>query len=67
MSTVDLPEVQKNAYDLLDFIDASPSPWHAVESTERLLKEKGFTALHERDHWQFNDFLRLVGFESAVQ
>jgi aspartyl aminopeptidase len=35
--------------DLIAFLDASPSPWHAVESTiERL---DGFTQLHETDAW----------------
>lgn len=40
------------AQDLLDFIDASPSPWHAVGSTEQRLLEQGFTRLHEADSWQ---------------
>ncbi len=35
--------------DLIDFLDASPSPWHAVASSvERL---DGFVALDERDEW----------------
>jgi aspartyl aminopeptidase len=35
--------------DLLQFLDNSPSPWHAVESTiERL---DGFECLHEADPW----------------
>ena len=35
--------------DLLQFLDNSPSPWHAVESTiERL---DGFERLHETDPW----------------
>jgi aspartyl aminopeptidase len=35
--------------DLIDFLDASPSPWHAVESTiERL---DGFVRLDETDAW----------------
>jgi aspartyl aminopeptidase len=54
MSAVTNPEVKKNAQDLLDFIDASPSPWHAVANTETLLKNKGFTALNESDAWQLN-------------
>ncbi|MGZ8251955.1 MAG: M18 family aminopeptidase [Methylophilaceae bacterium] len=41
--------------DLLDFIDASPSPWHAVSSTEQRLLEQGFTRLHEADSWQLQD------------
>ncbi len=35
--------------DLIDFLDASPSPWHAVESTiDRL---DGFVRLDEADAW----------------
>ncbi|MBP7881626.1 MAG: M18 family aminopeptidase, partial [Candidatus Methylopumilus sp.] len=54
MSTVDQQEVKKHAQDLLDFIDASPSPWHAVASTETLLQQNGFTPLNESDHWQLS-------------
>ncbi len=35
--------------DLIDFLDASPSPWHVVDSAiDRL---EGFTRLDERDPW----------------
>ena len=40
------------AQDLLDFIDASPSPWHAVETTKQRLLADGFTELIEADAWQ---------------
>ncbi len=40
------------AQDLLAFIDASPSPFHAVAESERRLVEAGFRRLHERDEWQ---------------
>lgn len=39
------------AQDLLDFIDASPSPWHAVASAVSRLVAAGFVQLQERDHW----------------
>ena len=39
------------AQDLLDFIDASPSPWHAVESCENRLQTAGFCRLKEVDRW----------------
>lgn len=39
------------AQDLLDFIDASPSPWHAVESCESRLQAAGFCRLEEVDRW----------------
>lgn len=40
------------AHDLLDFIDASPSPWHAVYSVEQRLLAQGFTRLEEAQAWQ---------------
>lgn len=40
---------QTEMSDLISFLDASPSPWHAVESTiDRL---DGFTRLHETESW----------------
>lgn len=41
----------KQAQDLLDFIDASPSPWHAVKSTASQLEGNGFEALTESEPW----------------
>jgi aspartyl aminopeptidase len=40
------------AQDLLDFIDISPSPWHAVHSVEQRLLKQGFTRLEESQSWQ---------------
>lgn len=40
------------AKDMLNFIDASPSPWHAVSSVEQRLKSQGFTQLQETQAWQ---------------
>ncbi len=37
--------------DLLDFIDVSPSPWHAVAVVERRLIDSGFKRLYETDSW----------------
>ncbi|MBP5987294.1 MAG: M18 family aminopeptidase [Azonexus sp.] len=39
------------AQDLLDFIDASPSPWHAVATCEARLQAAGFCRLEEADRW----------------
>jgi len=39
------------AQDLLDFIDASPSPWHAVQTCEARLTAAGFSRLDEVDRW----------------
>lgn len=40
------------ATDLLDFIDANPSPWHAVDSTAKILSQQGYTQLQETEAWQ---------------
>jgi aspartyl aminopeptidase len=44
-------ETAKHAEGLLDFIDGSPSPWHAVAMMEKLLLAKGFTRLEESQAW----------------
>lgn len=36
---------------LLDFIDASPSPWHVVDSAATLLEAAGYRRLDEADTW----------------
>lgn len=46
-------EAKQRAQALLDFIDASPSPWHAVDSVANRLKAHGFKSLRENDPWQF--------------
>jgi aspartyl aminopeptidase len=46
------PQSHQFALDLLKFIDASPSPWHAVASTKLQLESHGFTELLEREPWQ---------------
>lgn len=45
-------EFRAQALDLIDFIDASPSPWHAVETAARRLEGAGFTRLDEAERWQ---------------
>jgi aspartyl aminopeptidase len=37
--------------DLRTFLDASPSPYHAVAEATRRLREAGFSELDERDRW----------------
>jgi aspartyl aminopeptidase len=38
--------------DLLAYIDASPSPFHAVLESKRRLLAAGFRQVHERDAWE---------------
>lgn len=45
-------ESRQTARDLISFIDASPSPWHAVASAEQRLLAQGFMRLEEGDRWQ---------------
>jgi aspartyl aminopeptidase len=46
---VDASDARPDVGDLIDFLDASPSPWHAVESAiDRL---DGFVRLDESDKW----------------
>jgi len=47
-------QAKAQAQDLLNFIDASPSPWHAVNTVEQRLLSQGFTQLHETQAWQIN-------------
>jgi aspartyl aminopeptidase len=38
--------------ELLDFLDRSPSPWHAAESAAHLLSAAGFVELAETESWK---------------
>lgn len=42
---------QQQVRNLLDFIDQSPSPWHAVATIEATLREFRFIRLEETDKW----------------
>lgn len=46
--------VRRQAQDLLDFIDSSPSPWHAVTTIEARLLACGFQRLDENSSWQLH-------------
>ncbi|KAI0103092.1 peptidase [Hypoxylon sp. NC0597] len=39
------------ALDFLDFVNASPTPYHAVRSSIERLEKAGFTPIKERDNW----------------
>ncbi len=40
------------AQDLLDYIDASPTPWHAVVESARRLEANGYRRLDEKESWK---------------
>ena len=46
------PASRQHALDLINFIDASPSPWQAVESMSEHLLGNGFELLSESDQWK---------------
>ena len=50
-----LPAASRTAaLDLLDFIDASPSPWHAVETCASRLKAAAYVELNEQERWSLH-------------
>ncbi len=46
------PSARQHAQNLLDFIDSSPSPWHAVSTVENSLGKHGFSRLFEGETWR---------------
>lgn len=48
------PDHEREARSLARFVDASPSPFHAVASTAARLEALGFEALDERASWSFH-------------
>ena len=45
------PPMIDHVQDLLEFIDRSPTPYHAVREAARRLEDAGFRALQEEDAW----------------
>ena len=45
---------QQRVQDLLDFIDNSPSPWHAITSLEQRLQAFNFQRLDEKAAWSLS-------------
>lgn len=43
---------QQQVQQLLDFIDASPSPWHAVATMEQKLLAASFSRINETEQWE---------------
>lgn len=40
------------ANDLVEYLNAAPTPWHAVTETVRRLSSAGYRELHEEDEWK---------------
>ncbi|XP_020517999.1 probable aspartyl aminopeptidase isoform X2 [Amborella trichopoda] len=49
-----MAETPRIASDLIDFLNASPTAFHAVDEAKKLLKEEGFQQLSERDDWSLS-------------
>jgi len=45
---------RKNIQDLLNFIDRSPTPFHAVNEMKRILIHEGYSELKETNSWKLN-------------
>jgi len=45
-------DVMSQAQALLDFLDTSPSPWHAVDTASQQLQQRGYIRLDETEAWQ---------------
>ena len=43
---------QETARELIDFIEKSPTSFHAVAAMEEMLEGEGFTKLEEKERWQ---------------
>jgi aspartyl aminopeptidase len=43
---------KKSIHDLLEFIDSSPTPFHAVEEMKNKLSAQGYSELKESDTWE---------------
>ena len=45
-------EIRTQAADLIAYIDASPSPWHAAHTSAQRLMAQGYAQLVETERWQ---------------
>ncbi|KAH8658680.1 peptidase M18 [Tricladium varicosporioides] len=51
MATKEVSAAAAKANDFVDFLNASPTPYHAVHSAIQRLTAAGFTEIKERDSW----------------
>jgi aspartyl aminopeptidase len=59
------PSPSDAASDLIAFIDASPTPWHAVEECKRRLDAAGYRELEEKDAWSLTSGDRVYVVRSG--
>ncbi|KAK5191288.1 hypothetical protein LTR99_001672 [Exophiala xenobiotica] len=45
------PQIKVAANDFLDFVNASPTPFHAVKSVKERLSKAGFKEIKEKESW----------------
>ncbi|HQO92826.1 MAG TPA: M18 family aminopeptidase, partial [bacterium] len=45
-------EIKKLGSALIDFLDSSPTAFHATENIEKRLKKEGFSELDESEPWK---------------
>ncbi len=59
---------QQQVTELLDFIDNSPSPFHAVANLKELLQQHGFSELDESNPWNLKQHERyfVIRDESSI-
>lgn len=50
-TTVGSSEHRKDALDFIDFLNASPSPFHCVHEASVRLEKSGFQKISEKDQW----------------
>ncbi len=55
-----MPETPTLTHSLLSYVEASPTPFHAVAEARARLAAHGFTALDERDAWKLEAGARHV-------
>jgi aspartyl aminopeptidase len=49
LTTMSPPSVPQAASNFLSFVNASPTPFHVVQTASKLLSQAGFAKLSERD------------------
>ncbi|KAF7728169.1 hypothetical protein EC973_006563 [Apophysomyces ossiformis] len=45
------PSIPQDALDFIEFVNKSPSPFHATHEAAELLRKAGFQEIKERDNW----------------